>query len=47
MPINRVEACGTRAEASFAKQNLTVQEMKAISFGREPEYMTTLSDQLQ
>ena len=47
MPINRGEAGRTLAEASFADQNLTVQKIEAISFGREPEYSTPLRDLLQ
>ena len=37
----------SEAAAKLARTDLTVQEMKAISFGHEPEYMTPLSDQPQ
>ena len=47
MPIDRGEAGGAVAEASFANQKLTIQEMKAISFGREPEYMHLLCEPMQ
>ena len=47
MPIHRGVAGGVLAEASLANQKLTIQELKAISFLREPEYMTPLSDLMQ
>ena len=47
MPIHRGVAGGVLAEVSLANQKLTIQELKAISFLREPEYMTPLSDLLQ